>query len=158
MKQIPLTKGLFAIVDDEDYEYLNLFQWRALKHRTGKHYAIAKIDGKHILMHRMIMKVSNRLDIVDHRDGFSLNNARSNLRVCTNSQNMMNRGPVKHRGNEYKGVVKIERKMKTCWKAQIGLNGRTRCIGFYNTPKDAAIAYNQKAIELHGEFAFLNAI
>lgn len=98
MKLIPLTQGKFALVDDDDFEYLNQFKW--LAHLFGKNYYAD--SGSKGLMHRFIMK-AEKADIIDHKDRNSLNNQKTNLRKCTRSQNNANR---KSAGiNKYLGVT-----------------------------------------------------
>ena len=95
MKLIPLTRGLFAQVDDEDFEFLSQWRW----HANLKPYAVCGVDAgsgtrTSMYMHRLIMSPTGK-DVVDHIDGDSLNNTRSNLRICTHAENLRNRGPAK---------------------------------------------------------------
>lgn len=103
-------------------------------------------------MHRVIMGEPRGL-VVDHIDGNSLNNRRSNLRVCTVSQNHQNQ---RFRGglSRYKGVCFLKKINK--WRANIGFDGRRMHIGCFDNEVDAAKAYDRKAGELFGEFAYLN--
>jgi hypothetical protein len=57
-KKIPLTEGLFATVDDEDYEWLSAYDWIAVHTEDGKTYAGRLVnDGTDvILMHEEIMR------------------------------------------------------------------------------------------------------
>ena len=93
MKKIVLSRGLFALVDDEDYEWLNQWKWYA--HGNGKWiYALRQKRFKNgtrrpVRMHREILKVSKE-DWVDHKDGNGLNNCRDNIRIATISQNFIN--------------------------------------------------------------------
>src|SRR6186997_2284150 len=103
MKQIPLTQGRVAIVDDEDYEGLIKNKWwfRDVKseHRKGYACRSVRVGGKKmiVMMHRQIMGLGWDTSIqVDHIDGNGLDNRRSNLRKCNNSQNHMNQRPVKN--------------------------------------------------------------
>ena len=95
MKQIPLTKNKFTLVDDEDYELVNKYNWY-----FGAGYARSM---EKILMHRLIMK-AKKGQMIDHIDGNGLNNQRSNLRFCTHSQNMANKKGFKNTSSKYKGV------------------------------------------------------
>lgn len=158
MKQIDVGRGLYALVDDCDYSELCKYRWHTLKHRTGKFYAMASIGGKTVLMHRLIMKARAFSEKVDHLDGNSLNNTRGNLRIATNAENMRNRGVAGHNKTGFKGVLKRSDRRTKTYKAQIGVNGKTIYIGHFDTAKQAAIAYNEKAKELHGEFARLNQV
>lgn len=148
---IPLTKGKVAIVDAKDYEWLSQHKWYASQKRNG-FYACRHSKGKVIYMHRVIMKAPQGL-FVDHIDGNGLNNRRSNLRVCTVSQNHQNQ---RFRGglSRYKGVCFLKKINK--WRANIGFDGRRMHIGCFDNEIEAAKAYDRKADELFGEFAYLN--
>lgn len=93
MKQIRLTQGLYALVSDSDYKALNIYKWTAsLESNNKKFYAIRWLDGKKIRMHRAIMKnqlIKDPSLVVDHINHNSLDNRRSNLRVCTQRENML---------------------------------------------------------------------
>ena len=103
-------------------------------------------------MHRLIMDAQERQEI-DHADGNGLNNQKDNLRFCTHSQNHMNRKPTKG-SSKYKGVSWHKAAKK--WNARITLNKKTVSIGYFDSEIIAAKAYDEKAIELFGEFAKLN--
>ena len=91
--------------------------------------------------------------LVDHIDRNSLNNRRGNLRLCTPSQNILNtRG--KKGTSKYKGVWWNTKKNK--WLAMITSKGRHFHLGFFDEEIEAAKAYDRKAVELFGEFAYLN--
>ncbi len=158
---IPLTKGLVALVDDEDAERVLRHKWCVL---SGKHsktsYAFTNIKrGTTALMHRMILGApAGRL--IDHIDGNGLNNTRANLRFVTQRQNLANQRKASTYGGRpvsspYKGVVKHEDR----FQARIGC-GKTGApaftIGSFSTAEDAAKAYDACARILHGEHARLN--
>ena len=97
MKEIKLSKGMVALVDDEDYEYLNQFKWY-LTHSHYKHYyAIRSVcvnkKYKSIRMHRDIMMPNHNQEI-DHIDHNGLNNQKLNLRICSRAENSRNRTPI----------------------------------------------------------------
>lgn len=157
-KRIKLDKEKFAIVDDDDYEALNVLSWRVMKNRD-KFYAVTKFNRDDLTrMHRFILGVKNDDDRqVDHIDRDGLNNTRLNLRLCDNSSNMANRGKCKNKKTSiYKGVSWS--KMMNKWWARIQKNKVGIGIGFFDFEEDAALAYNEMALELHGEFAVLNII
>lgn len=158
MKQIDVGRGLFAFVDDCDYPELSKHKWGVLKHRTGKFYAVCSIQGRPTFMHRLLVQAKAFSEKVDHLDGDSLNNTRKNLRIATNSENMMNRGAAANNKTGFKGVIKRGDRRTKPYKAQISVNGKTVYIGHFDTAKQAALAYNEKAKELHGEFARLNQV
>ena len=159
MKEIPLTQGKVALVDDGDFEWLSKFKWHALK-RGNVFYAgrsSPRDNGKKrmIIMHREILGLKPGDPGVDHRDGNGLNNRRENLRRATKSQNAMNQ--QKTRGtSRFKGV----RWHKDCkkWTAEIKFDGKKKHLGLFNTEEEAAKAYNRKAEELFGEYANLNEL
>lgn len=151
MKQIPLSKGAVALVDDDDYDTLIKYRWIL----SGKGYALRyEVDNsgkrKQILMHRQILGLTRDDKVeVDHRSEVRTDNRRENLRICTRSQNMMNRGPQANNTSGYKGVYKQRKK----WKAVIWFGGNRKCLGVYETPELAYQAYCRSAAILHGEFA-----
>ncbi len=163
MKLIPLTKGYFAKVDDEDYEELIQFKWQVSR-TTGDSRTIYAKRGRRIkgdnnsirmvtfLMHRDIMGWKNNLDI-DHIDGDGLNNQKSNLRFATRSQNIMNSKTPKH-STKYKGVTKWKRGGK--FAANIRHNGVLSYLGTYPTAEEAARVYDFHALQLFGVFAKTN--
>ena len=155
MKEIKLAnnKGV-ALVDDEDFEMLNQYKW----FNNGTGYAITKIkkNNKQVnkLMHLFIIDTPKDMQ-TDHIDRNKLNNQKFNLRIVTRSQNTMNR--PKYKGtSKYKGVY--YNKQNKNWVARIKLNKKQITIGSYEDEKDAALAYNEKAIELFKEYAYLNEV
>ena len=154
-KQIPLTQGQFAIVDDKNFEWLNQWKWYALKSRYT-FYAVRNV-GKHpkqtlVLMHRQIMNAHKEQEI-DHHNGNGLDNHRINLRFCASGQN--NQNQRKTRGtSKYKGVS-WHKNIKQ-WRVSIQDDYKTINLGYFDNEEDAARAYDQKAKELFGEFANTN--
>ncbi|MHC4260562.1 MAG: hypothetical protein ACYSTF_09170 [Planctomycetota bacterium] len=156
MKKIPLTQGKFAIVDAEDYERLNRHKWQA-QWRFGTFYAKRKLGRSTHYMHREILNPPHGLSC-DHKDHNGLNNQKSNLRLCTQGQNVRNRRPNKNSSSRYKGVTRNRRRRKSTgsWRAQIRFNGKLRHLGIFKNEVDAAVAYDRKAVELFRDFAWLN--
>jgi len=152
MKTIPLTQGKVALVDDEDYEFLNQFTWYGAESH-GLWYAETKISGKNVKMHRLLIPDAQ---MVDHEDQNGCNNQRHNLRPCTNSQNLANRGPTVNNTSGYKGVDWFERDQK--WRARIMCKGTYSHLGYFDCKIKAAKAYNYAAKCLFGEFAKLNEV
>lgn len=158
-KMIGLGKrGFVAIVDDEDYCWLAHYRW----HLTGKaplFYAYRQFTvnrtTRRILMHREILNAP-RLLKVDHRDGNGLNNTRANLRLCSDSQNQGNRNMPASNTSGYKGVYWHKRSKK--WDALIKFQGKKIHLGLHENKTDAALAYNEAAVRLFGEFARINHI
>ncbi len=153
-KKIPLTQGKFAIVDDEDYEWLNQFKWCA--HRIyNNYYAERRVNGRLLYMHREIMKPPKGKQ-VDHRNSDCLDNRGCNLRICTHQENLCNQKIQEGKSSKYKGVSWHRQREK--WVASIHHNDRKMHIGCFIDEHDAARAYDKQATELFGEFARLNII
>lgn len=141
MKQVPLGEGQYALVDDEDFFRVLQFSWHL---EYG--YARSKLDGKHILMHRFILGVTDSEIQVDHENRKRLDNQKHNLRIATASQNQANRKPK----NKYKGVYWYKRTQQ--WRAML----KKRCLGLFDYEINAAKAYDKAAKLEYGEFAYLN--
>lgn len=159
MKTISLTQGKVAIVDDQDYEWLNQWKWTASKIR-GKWYAVRSLgprkNRKYILMHRLVHNVLPGM-VCDHRNGNSLDNRNQNLRSCTQKDNVHNQSAHKDALSKYKGIsCDKSSKRRKRWRARIMSDGREKSLGYFDTELEAAKAYDQKAKELFGEFAKLN--
>ncbi len=156
MKQILLTKGRFALVDDEDSERVSTHKWCLLK--VGDLYyarrnKLVNQAWKTELMHRVVMNAEKGQQL-DHIDGDGLNNTKANLRFCTHSQNIANSTPMENCSSKYKGVYWNRQNKK--WRAQIILNGKGSFLGSFNSQIEAAKAYDKKAKEVFGEFARTN--
>ncbi len=151
VRYIALSKGKFAIVDKADYEWLSQYKW-CVSIAGTKMYACRREDGKTILMHRFIMNAPQDL-VVDHIDGNGLNDRRNNLRLCTPTQNRYN-CRVWTGTSKYKGVYRDRKSGK--WVANICYKRRCIYLGAYDSEAEAARAYDRKAVELFGEFAYLN--
>ena len=154
MKEIQLTQGKVALVDDEDFDRVSQFKWFADKHNHS-FYACRKgcrVNGKQktISMHGFILNGK----WIDHRDGDGLNNQKSNLRFCNNQQNQMNTRPQINNSSKYKGVYYFKRDNR--FKSQVWFNGKSYYVGTFDSEIEAAKAYDKKALELFGEFARLN--
>ncbi len=154
---IPLTQGQNAIVDAEDYDFLMQWNWTACwdpKVKTFYAYRRITVNGKSISisMHRALLNCDT--PHTDHADGNGLNNRRSNLRPCSVSQNIQNMNKRKYGKSGFKGVSRKGRR----WRARIRINGVPTLLGNYNTPEEAAAAYNKAAEEHFGEFAHINAL
>jgi len=156
MKEIPLTKGYVALVDDEDYPYLSQFKWHAAVETDGGVCAVRNspsVNGrsKLLYMHRIVLNAPPG-KLVDHRNSMPLDNQKHNLRLCTNAQNCKNQGKSKANTSGFCGVFKI----KNRFIAKIMSDWKTIYLGCFLTPERAATAYDMAAIACHGEFAKLN--
>jgi hypothetical protein len=159
MKEIPLTQGKVALVDDEDFEYLNQWKWYSDRH-PNLCYASRRVpleQGKQtsIGMHRQILGLLHGdKRQVDHINHNGLDNQRHNLRICSCSENQGNQRLNKKNTSGYKGVVFDKR--KKMWRANIKHGGHRITIGYFHFPIDAAKTYDAKAKELRGEHVCLN--
>ena len=149
MKTIPLTKGKFALVDDEDYDKLTKFPWCISG--SGK-YAVRRKNGKVVYMHREILAASKGKSI-DHANGNQLDNRRSNLRFASISENNWNSN---HKAglSGFRGVSWMRLAKK--WQAYIHIKNKKLHLGYFHDKKAAALAHDKAARSLHGEFARLN--
>lgn len=163
-KLVPLTRNQFAIVDAEDYPSVMEHKWYADKgrYKNGK-YRAQRTEKRHtIFLHHFIMGDPPEGYVTDHINGNPLDERKSNLRFCTRQQNIWNQSKKsgKHiRQSKYKGVTKGRFKEKTqqqMWKAYIGCGGKVTYLGTFLTEKEAAKAYDAKALKLFGEFARIN--
>lgn len=147
---IPLTRGLWAIVDEADFERLNKYRWYASPSGGGKMYARRNTRTGTVLMHRDIMKPAKGMH-VDHWDGNGLNNRPDNLRKCTPAQNEYNK-PPRGKKSRFKGVYPRGSK----WYAVVKHKGVAYYLGTFDDEVEAAKTRDRKAYELEGEFAYLN--
>lgn len=155
---VELTQGFKAKCDLSDLDLVNQYKWYPCKQGNNT-YALTHSDTrpsvrKSISMHRLIMGAGKN-EIIDHINGDSLDNRRCNLRFVTKRENAFN--STSRRGaSKYKGVT--FRKDTGKWRANIGFDMERKCLGSFATEVEAAAAYNQAAIELHGEHARLNIL
>jgi hypothetical protein len=154
-----MVRGGSVLLSLCDYDTVARLHWHAIADKFGNSYARAHVPGsgkrgKTILMHRLIMG-AGRGQIVDHQDGNGLNNSRENLRLCTTAENIRNQKP--HRTGKHSSKLKgVTPTGRGTWRAQIMANYKKKNLGVFPTPEAAALAYDEAAAELHGEFARLN--
>lgn len=155
MKEIKLTQGKVALVDDEDFEYLNKWKWGVIK-SGEKNFRARRIYGtknnqKCVYMHRLLIKTPLNLEC-DHIDHNGLNNQKLNLRNCTHQQNQRNR---RYAGKTtgLKGVILAEGKYIT---SRIVVNRKQIRLGIFKTLEEAGEAYDMAALKYFNEFANLN--
>lgn len=153
-----LNNGFEMIIDEEDLPLANRYTWYALRPSVNrqKHYVVASIrvcknKQTKISFSRELLKIKDNKIYVDHINGNTLDNRKSNLRTCTPSQNSRNRVSSKGSSSKYLGVgwSKLHKK----WRAKFMLNDKEKHIGLYVNEEDAAKAYDKKVIEFYGEFA-----
>lgn len=149
-KEIPLSRGYVALVDDSLFDELSKFKWHynnGYAARTTRSNGVAKV----LKMHRFIMNLQpdDGMD-VDHVNGNSLDNRIANLRICTHAENMRNQKAYKNAKSGFKGVYRYKNRT---WTAQIQINGKKKNLGYFETPEKAHAAYVAAAKELHGQYA-----
>lgn len=120
-----------------------------------KGYLVAMVDGKTYRVHHLVWFWCHGswATELDHWNRIRHDNRIENLRLCTHTQNLGNMHPRVHK---YKGVTFCRQTGK--WRAQITVNYRATHLGRFVTIEEAALAYNQAALEHFGEFAHLNDV
>lgn len=154
MVEIPLTQGYSAIVDDEDAEAVLAHTWYAAQVKPGQFYAARRVAGHARRPLQYLHTFLTGYIRTDHINEDRLDNRRENLREVTVSQNAWNRGPQANNTSGYKGVYL--RKGDGRWLAEIRANRVRHSLGSHATALGAALAYDEAALRLHGEYARLN--
>lgn len=152
MKEIRLTQGQVALVDDEDYEALARFKWQAIWNATAQTYYARRSSGPgKVYMHRQVTDalVGEEVDHINHN---GLDNRRGNLRRCSVAQNRRNARKRARCSSQFKGVRWNKQAGK--WQAMI----MKRHLGFFADETKAALAYNKAARQEFGEYALLNEV
>lgn len=134
-REIPLTRGYKALVDESDYEWLSQYNWQARPGNNGTIYAsrrglVGEGYGTIVLMHRQVMGFPDGMDVHHKAENSTLDNRRENLEVISHSENLARRRKFKNNRSGYKGVAKHGDK----WKMQI--------VKVFDTPEEASAAYN----------------
>jgi hypothetical protein len=156
MREIPLTQGKVAFVDDDDYSDISLYRWYAL-FNGRRYYAVRQVPGENggqsiLYMHRYLLGIAPGPDLTpDHASGDTLDNSRDNLRWATPSQQAANRGKQANNSSGYKGVCWDKR--NNAWRAKIGFQGKQYFLGLFDSATKAHEAYVQAASKLQGRFA-----
>jgi hypothetical protein len=148
MKELVTKDGKKVMVDDDVHEH---YKNESL---NWCHNAV-RLRFQGVSLARVILGVEEHL-VPDHKDGNPLNCQRDNLRIATRQQNSCNQKIRSTNTSGYKGVSWHSRRYK--WQAYIMVNYKRVYLGLFGTAEDAAKAYNEKAKELHGEFARLNEV
>lgn len=160
---MPMFTDIFEYRDGELYRKKSMGSAFPVGSKVGgfdpsSGYYRTKVNGKSWLIHRIIYAMHNEElpEFLDHIDQDKLNNRIENLRPCTKSENVVNSRVRVDNSYGYKGVTFHKASGK--FAAQSFISGKRVHIGLYHTPEEAALAYNEKAKELFGEFATLNQI
>jgi len=145
------AKGGVAIIDAQDVEKVRGWRWGVFNGYAGG----KRGRREFIYLHRFILGTD--APSVDHWDGDPMNNRRSNLRPTTQRGNGANRRSLnKNNTSGYRGVVFSKEKRR--WVAQIKVNYKTKRLGYFDSPQEAARAYDEAAKQYHGQFATLNEV
>ncbi|MGM0836007.1 MAG: HNH endonuclease [Bacillota bacterium] len=154
-KKLNTSSGMTFIIDDEDYEEVSKYKWKSTEDGYVRRNFWLGDKCKYISLHRMLINAPEGL-CVDHINGNKFDNRRSNLRLATRTENIRNSGPKVNNKSGYKGVS--FRKDTGKWKAQIRAFGKKVNLGQFDNKHDAARMYNFWAVDLFGEFAWVNKI
>jgi hypothetical protein len=155
-RSIPLTQGMLAIVDEEDYESLMKFLWQAVFKKGESTYYATRRNGKALQsMHRQIMGLkTGDKGMIDHVNRNGLDNRKSNLRITKNPLNSYNKKHMSNNKSGYRGVCWS--KPHNQWVARVGFHGKSIFCGRFKDLISAAKSYDRKAIILWKENAILN--
>ena len=163
MRFLPLTRGMYAMVDEEDFARLRFWSWHVHVSDPGKLYASRTVEmgGRHYsrYLHHEVLGLEIPLQkglVVDHKNGETLDCRKSNLRVCSRSENMANTGPRLWRGktSKYKGIYFCKRERR--WIARFSWRGRHYQLGRFADEYTAVVIYNRAVCRTMGEFAYIN--
>ncbi len=146
-----LIKNKIILIDIEEWEKLKEFKWYIHTTNQGAQACITSDKSfNSIYMHRVILNAPKSLQ-VDHIDGDTLNNQKSNLRLVTNSQNQMNKKIHKNNKSGFKGVTWFTRYKK--YRARININKKQIFLGHFSTKEEAFSAYLEAVKKYHGEYS-----
>lgn len=152
MAKVNNDDGSHFYISDEHHDFVKKFKWRADKRGTNSVYFYTSLGSKKVYLHRLIFGIFSKIQI-DHADRDQTNNRIENLRPCSGSQNLQN--IVKSRKkSKYRGVFKMRNK----WVASISVNQKNRRKYGFDNEEDAALAYNEMAKQIYGDFAVLNLV
>jgi hypothetical protein len=159
MKTIQLTQNKVALIDDEDFDRISKIKWHAWYNKNGDaFYAVHSVyvkgkSPKSLKMHRHILGVTDPDLDVDHKDGDTLNNQKYNLRPCKRHQNTSHMlGLRSDNTTGYRGVSKYFYGNIKKWVARVHSKGKSISLGYFDSPEEAAKAFDKAAKELYGEF------
>lgn len=155
------------ILDDEDYIYLSKFKWKIVKKGNDYYVVVKKMKGigrrtVQLYLHEFLIELDNQ-DCIGFKNKNTLDNRKENLFGVSKGYNIARtRKRVTANGkkptSKYKGVCQRIRKGITGYEVRITKDKKVNYVGYYKTEREGALAYNKKAEELYGEFAYKNNI
>jgi len=157
MKYLPLNKGLYALLDDDDFFRIRQRGWHAVKKYQITY--VRRTVGKRgqqkcVYLHHEVLGVISGKHI-DHINGDGLDNRKENLRITSPSHNQANRkNKNKNNTSGFRGVTFSKRDQ--IWIAQIMVNRRCLCVGRFDSAIEAAKARDAAALKIFGDCAVLN--
>lgn len=153
---LPLPGGDIAVIDESDIEAASGYNWYLSDSGRGKRYVRSRKSRTNspIYLHRLILPGADGRH-VDHVNGDTLDNRRENLRVASHTENTRNSSVPRNNTSGFKGVSKATW-VTGRWRATIRIDGKQAFLGVFDTPEEAAIAYDEAAKNHYGEFAHLN--
>ncbi len=157
MVTIKLSKGYVCTIDDRDIDLVSGYRWcvNICGGSSPRPYALGTPGS--VRMNRLIMGLEKGdRRVVDHINGDTLDNRRSNLRICTTKQNSHNSRSFRNAASSYKGVQKASNSDR--WRATIWVDGSKLNLGTFDSEQQAALAYNTAAVKHHGRFARINRV
>jgi hypothetical protein len=160
MRLLPLHGGGIAAVDDADFAVVFQHRWTLHQNSPSRtratRYAVARVNGRRVYLHLFLWALWGRepVPVVEHKDGDGLHCTDVNLRPASVEENNRNRGLIRSNTSGYKGVNWDKGKQQ--WRAKIQVSGTRLHLGYFADPIEAARAYDQAALQHHGEFAVLN--
>lgn len=139
-----------ALIDLEDVDKIKSIKWHRSDSQRHTYYCVSN-NSTYRRLHRLILGITDKNVVIDHINHNGLDNRKSNLRICTNQQNICNCNTPKNNKSGYKGVYWSKERNK--WCAQISINNKTKSLGRYNTIEEAIEARKKAAKEYYGEFS-----
>ncbi|MEX3623548.1 AP2 domain-containing protein [Viridibacillus arvi] len=157
VKKLHLQNGYFALVDDQDFDRTNEFNWIVKNASNGKSLTVIRTDKQSCSLGRFLLDLnSGDKTLVTHKNGDILDFRRINLVVVSrNKGNHFSKANGKST-SKYKGVCWDKYRSK--WAAAIRVDGRKKHLGRFGNEDDAAKAYNSAVIKYRNGEGYLNVI
>lgn len=158
-KYISLNKGNCTIVDNDEYEKFGNLTWFICNGYAKRSFRLKSVErsksNRQAHLHREILNAPKGM-CIDHINGDKLDNRKSNLRLCTNQENIRNSKVMIKNTSGFKGVSWMKSKSK--WRARIKVNMREIHLGLFASKLDAVRCYNKGAKRYFSDFAYINKV